>query len=174
MRGWPHNGGAESTVRLRSGGFLVFAEEAKGPKGQGRVALRFAGDPTVDRRPPERFVYLPPEDFVPSDATELPDGRIILLNRRFALPDGFEVAVTVIDPGLMRPGAVIKGLEVARFAGDVLHDNYEGIAVGRENGQPVLWIVSDDNQSIFQQSLLLEFALPGLATQPAPPQRQGR
>lgn len=169
MRDWPNNGGAESMIRLRSGAFLVFAEQKSGPGDKGRIGLRFDGDPTVDRRAPTRFVYLPPRGTVPSDVTELPDGRLILLNRGFSFRDGFVVVVTIVDPHLIVPGAMVRGQEIARFEGEVLHDNYEGIAVAMDHGQPVLWIVSDDNQSWFQQSLLLEFRL-----LPAPAQARGR
>lgn len=173
MRDWPINGGAESMVRLRGGAFLVFAEQkgAPGDKGRigGRIGLRFPGDPTVDHRAPTRFVYLPPHGTVPSDVTELPDGRLILLNRGFSFRDGFNVVVTIVDQHMIAPGATVRGQEIARFEGDVLHDNYEGIAVAMDRGQPVLWIVSDDNQSWFQQSLLLEFRL-----LPAPALPRGR
>lgn len=161
MRDWPENGGPEAMVRLTNGRFLVFAEQQEGRGGHGRAALRFATDPTRRQpHPPERFTYLPPPGgFVPSDATQLDDGRVLLLNRAFSFGRGFEVAVTVIDPAAIRAGGVVRGTEISRFSGAVLHDNYEGVAVAREGGRPVLWIVSDDNQNAFQQTLLLEFAL---------------
>lgn len=180
MHDWPLNGGAESMVRLRSGAFVVLAEQATPRHGPGRIALRFDGDPTVTKTPPVRFIYLPPDGFDPSDATELPDGRLIVLNRHFSLRHGFTVIVTIIDPAAIRPGARVRGVAIARFAGDVLHDNYEGIAVARDGGRPVLWIVSDDNQSDFQQTLLLEFRLdpaapdPAVDRQSAPARARGR
>ncbi|MGL4314044.1 MAG: esterase-like activity of phytase family protein, partial [Sphingomonas sp.] len=161
MQQWPPNGGPETMARLADGRFLVIAEQVRDTAPPSvREALLFDRDPTETRHPPLRFSYMPPPGgFDPSDATQLPDGRIILLNRRLHLPDGFEVAVSIIDPRAIRPGATVKGSEIARFAGDVLHDNYEGIAVGADAGGPVIWIVSDDNQNMFQQSLLLAFRL---------------
>lgn len=159
MRGWPVNGGAESMVRLHDGRFLVLAERQFAPGNHGRVGLLFPGDPVADARPPIRFVYRTPPEEVPSDATELPDGRVMILNRGFAPERGFYVTVTTIDPAAIRPGAKVVGKPIASFTGEVLHDNYEGVAVALDRGQPVLWIISDDNQSWFQQSLLLEFKL---------------
>jgi hypothetical protein len=159
MRDWPANGGPESIARLADGRFVVLAEQQEGPNGAGRVGLVFDRDPTVTPRLGFRFVYQPPDGFDPSDAAQLPDGRLVILNRRFRLTDGFAVIVTIVDPRTIRPVATVSGSVVARFMGDVLHDNYEGIAVARDRGRDVLWIVSDDNQSVFQQTLLLEFTL---------------
>jgi hypothetical protein len=159
MRDWPSNGGPEAIVRLHDGRFVVFSEQQPGAHGQGRAALLFAGDPTAGNRPPLRFTYLPPRHYEPSDVAELPDGRLIVVNRRFSIGAWFTVVLTMVDPAAIRAGAMLKGTEIARFSDGVLHDNYEGVAVVRDRGNVNLWIVSDDNQSVFQQSLLLEFRL---------------
>lgn len=169
MRGWPDNGGAETMVRLRDGRFLVISEQQEGARGRGRAGLVFARDPTRFPDSPLRFTYLPPAGYEPTDAAELPDGRVVLLNRRFRLASGFTAVVTIIDPATIRSAGFVRAQEIARLAGDVLHDNYEGIAVVREGGGTMLWIVSDDNQSMFQQSLLLKFRL-----DPAPDATRGR
>ena len=41
-------------------------------------------------------------------------------------------------------------------------DNFEGMTVTREEGRPVIWIISDDNHEFFQRTLLLKFALPAM------------
>jgi len=48
---------------------------------------------------------------------------------------------------------------IARFEPPVTSDNYEGLSVTIENGRPIIWIVSDDNYSLWQRTLLLKFAL---------------
>jgi hypothetical protein len=169
MRGWPDNGGPETMVRLRDGRFIVISEQQEGARGVGRVGLVFARDPTRAPAHPLRFTYLPPAGYEPTDAAELPDGRVVLLNRRFQLLSGFTAVMTIIDPAAIRAGGLLKAQEVARFSGDVLHDNYEGIAVVRDGADTMLWIVSDDNQSMFQQTLLLQFRL-----NPAPAVTGGR
>lgn len=160
MRRWPVAGGAEAMVRLRDGRFVVFSESKEPPHlPDARVALLFAGDPTLPGRAPMPFVYVPPRDYEPTDAAELPDGRLVVLNRRFGFPDLFTARVTLIDLKGLRPGKVVRGQEIAALVPPLLHDNYEAIAVTQEAGGTMLWIASDDNQEGWEWSLLLKFRL---------------
>ena len=160
MRKWPENLGAESLVRLHDGRFLTIGEYAH-PRHHKelRVALVFSGDPITRPDTGFAFSYRPPAGYDPSDATELPDGRIIVLNRDFKPPFNWSAVLTLIDPRAIRQGAVISGREIARFAAPLTVDNYEALAVTRENGATILWMASDDNQSILERSLLLKFRL---------------
>lgn len=158
MRRWPENGGAESLLRLRNGQFIVLSEAL--PKdGKGSVGLWFAGDPTQAGRRPTRFRYLPPKGYQASDLTQLPDGRLLVLNRRFSLSQLFTAKLTIVDPAHIRSDAAVKGVEIATLAAPLLHDNFEGIAAVREGADTILWIVSDDNSQFWERSLLLKFRL---------------
>jgi hypothetical protein len=159
MRDWPINGGAESMVRLRDGRFIVISESARPKGGKGRIALMFAGDPTEAPASGFRFAYVPPAGFDPSDMAELPDGRLLVLNRRLSVPALFTTKLTLVDPRAIRPGAAVAGREIAHFVRPLLHDNFEALAVTREGGETILWIASDDNQEVWEQSLLLKFKL---------------
>lgn len=164
MADWPENGGPESLVRLRDGGFIVLAEdldaERKGVELRGvKVGLWFAGDPT---RPGQRgfsFGYRPPKGFKPTDIAELPDGRLAVLNRKASLREGFTAILTILERNAARPGRIVAGREVARFAAPVVHDNFEALAVTQEGDATILWVASDDNQLFLQRSLLLKFRL---------------
>lgn len=161
MRNWSDNGGPESLVRLHDGRFLTIGETSR-PKGSriGREGLVFPGDPTTPDIKPIRFVYMPPNElYDPSDAVQLPDGRLIVLNRRFSVPGLFTVKLTLIDPREIRAGAVIRGTEIATLAAPLIHDNYEALAVTREGDDTILWIASDDNQQFWEWSLLLKFRI---------------
>lgn len=159
MRKWPANGGPESVARLADGGFVVIGETAHGPHGLGRRALRFFGDPTLPGARGFGFVYLPPAHCDPSDAVQLPDGRLLVLNRRFQLPFVFTAILTVVDTRAIRPGARVTGREIARFAAPLLHDNFEALSIVREGDDTILWMASDDNQLSLQRSLLLKFRI---------------
>lgn len=162
MRHWPSNGGPEALARLRDGRFIVLGETAYWPRGQRRdhAGVMFEGDPTRRNRRGYRFGYRPPADFKPTDVAALPDGRLVVLNRRFGWPAGFSAALTLIDPNRITPGSVASGTEIARFEPPSRADNFEGIAVVQEkSGATSFWIVADDNQMPFQQSLLLKFRL---------------
>lgn len=169
MARWPRGGGPEAMVRLADGRFLVIAESAT-PKGRrdARRVLRFAGDPVATRRPPDELAYVPPPGYDPTEVAELPDGRLLVLNRRFAIPGLFTAKLALLDLRAAKPGAIVHGAELATFAAPVQHDNFEAMAVTRENAETILWIASDDNGEFWEQSLLMKFRLDLPAVPKAP------
>lgn len=173
MQGWRNNGGAEAMARLADGRFILF-EEGRA-NGQPKDGLIFAGDPTSGGPPPERFRYKPAPGFRVVDAAELPDGRLLVLERKLGLPS--TARLTMLPAGAIRPGALLSGRLIAAFVPPLLADNFEAVAVAREDGRTIVWLSSDDNFSRLQRSLLLKFALveqqkpagrtpAGLATKP--------
>ncbi|MBB5699015.1 esterase-like activity of phytase family protein [Sphingomonas yantingensis] len=161
MSRWEDNGGPESLVKLADGRFLTIAETPADAGPGLRHGIVFSGDPVVRGTRQFAFSYRPPAGTHPSDATELPDGRILVLNRGVALPHGLYNILTVIDRDAIRPGAVVSGREVARLEAPAIHDNFEGIAATQDRGHTILWLISDDNQFFLQRTLLLKFQLDG-------------
>jgi len=174
MADWSIAGGAEAMVRLRSGQFLVISETAR-PKGMpdARIVLRFASDPTEGARP-ERLAYLPPANYDPTDMAELPDGRLLVLNRRLSLSGLFTARLELVDMRGVRAGTAVRGVELARFERPVQHDNFEALAITREGADTIVWVASDDNGEFWEQSLLLKFRLDfGQAKSPPPAKGTG-
>ncbi|MDB5687125.1 MAG: hypothetical protein JWR77_1714, partial [Rhizorhabdus sp.] len=159
MKDWPGGSGPESLARLSDGRFAILAEGTQHRDGP-HAALLFPGDPTDPANRPIRFGYRPPHGYVPTDAAELPDGRLLILNRHFSVTDGFWAALTTIDLSAVRPDAIIKGEMLAEFRPPLAIDNMEGLSVTGGNGRAILWLISDDNHMPFQRTLLLKFALP--------------
>jgi hypothetical protein len=155
MRRWDDNAGPEAMVRLPDGRFLVFAEGEGGDS----EAILFAGDPAVAGTAVLRLRYRPPEGYRITDAALLPDGRLILLNRRVRLFEGFTAKLTVAALPRLADGVLIAGEEAAAFEGRVTRDNLEALSVTREGGRTILWIASDDNYNPIQRTLLMKFAL---------------
>ena len=168
MAGWMENGGAESLVRLHDGRFLAIAETDPWHGGAARNALMFLGDPVGHPDSGFRCGYLPPAGYDPSDATELPDGRVLVLNRRLGMPFRWSAILTLIDPRGFKPGAIVAGREIARFAAPLTVDNFEALAVTREGSATILWMVSDDNLFVLQRTLLMKFRvdLPNIPPSP--------
>ncbi len=158
MANWPFNYGPETLLRMDDGRFVVIAEGTPGD-GATRPLLVFTNDPTDPKAVPQRLSYRPPVGFNPTDAAQLPDGRIIVINRRFTPWSMFTVRLTLIDPRRFSPRAVIEGREIARFESPVVTENYEGIAITQDNDRLVMWLVSDSNFAAFQRTLLLKFAI---------------
>ncbi len=146
-------GGAEAMVRLRSGEFIVFSETAR-PKGmlEARVVLRFSGDPTEASRPVARFAYVPPAGYDPTDVARI--ARRPAAGAQppaVALPGLFTARLSLIDiRGVRRRRTVLRGTEIARFdASPLLHDNFEALAITREDGaDTILWIASGRQYSM--------------------------
>lgn len=160
MQDWPVTGSVESLVRFGDGRFLAIAEMAVDRTGAFQVLL-WQGDP-VDRvtPPPVRLGYRAPAGYRPTDALWLGGDRLLVLNRRLTLAHGFTARLSLVRLPPLREGAVLRGREIASFVPPGLADNFEALALGHEQGRPVLWMASDDNRFFFQRTLLLRFALP--------------
>jgi hypothetical protein len=158
MRDWPSNAGPETIVRLADGRFVVLAEGSPRWFAADSPALLFPSDP-ADGAVPERFRFEPPDGYRPVDAAPLPDGRVLILLRRvhWTLPPFFTGKLMIADPAAIRPGERWRGELVADLARPLPTDNYEGLAIepGRHGGATV-WLISDDNTSAFQRTLLLK------------------
>jgi hypothetical protein len=158
MARWPDNTGAEGMARLPDGRFLVFSEAAPGPNDSAE-ALVFPGDPTVYAATSTRFYYKPPKGFSATDAANLPDGRVLVLNRHFSIFDGVAAALTIIDPRDIAPERIVPSRLVAMLKPPLNMDNMEALSVEQQDGRTILWIASDDNFNPLQQTLLMKFAL---------------
>ena len=156
MADWPVMTGAESMVRLPDGRFIVIAEHMHGDGP--RALLIFDRDPTDPKAQVARANYVPPAGFDPTDAALLPDGRILVMNRRFSI-DLFTCVLASIDLADIAPGRTLVAKPLARFVPPILSDNYEGLSVTVEQGQPIVWVISDDNFMSWQGTYLLKFAI---------------
>jgi hypothetical protein len=158
MRAWSLNAGAEAMVRLADGRFLIFCEGRRSESGE-TPALLFHGDPADVRTRTTALRYAAPAGFRITEAAELPDGRLLFLNRRVSLFDGIQVKLTLSERPTLASGSLIRGREIAHFGPEVTTDNYEALSITREGGRTILWIASDDNFLAFQRTLLLKFEL---------------
>jgi len=95
-----------------------------------------------------------------SDAVLLPTGELLILERKFSWFTGINIRIRSIPLKSIAPGAVVDGPVL--FEADLGHevDNMEGIdAHVTAEGETVLTMVSDDNFSMLQRTLLLQFTL---------------
>lgn len=96
-----------------------------------------------------------------TDLAPLPDGGLLVLERRFRFSEGVKMRIRRIGPREIRPGALISG-EILLEARDNLNiDNMEAIATHRRpSGETIITLMSDDNFSAFQRTLIMQFELP--------------
>jgi hypothetical protein len=154
----PSNKGLEALVFVPKGmplaGTLIAISE-RGLDAKGNLIAFLVGGPT-----PGQFSVRRTGEFDISDAVLLPSGDLLVLERKFSLLTGVGIRIRRIPLASVAPGAVVDGPSI--FDAD-LHDeidNMEGIdAHVTPEGETVLTLVSDDNFSLIQRTLLLQFTL---------------
>lgn len=101
-------------------------------------------------------------DFDVTDLGFLPDGDMLLLERRFVPLFGIGFRIRRIPLRTIRPGAVLDGEVLITADLSMQIDNMEGIGIHRTPaGRTVITLISDNNFSLLQRNLLLRFALEG-------------
>ncbi|MEY3985594.1 MAG: hypothetical protein RLZ59_1039 [Pseudomonadota bacterium] len=159
MSHWSTPLGAESMVRLADGRFLILAEGAPDPARTAMPLLLYDRDPVDPKAQLKRLSFAAPPGFRPADATQLPDGRILILLRGFEAPITWRTRLVVVSQDQLVAGAIVSGQEIARLEAPMLTDNFEAVAVTQEKRRTIIWLASDDNFWPLQQSYLLKFAL---------------
>lgn len=144
---WRDNSGAEAMVRLADGRFLVL------PEGED-YGLIYPGDP-VEGADPQRFAFRnPAPGFSATDVAQLPDGRLLLLLRDLAW--GYPIFTSRLAIGTVPDTAGVFAPQIVMSLDPTIpRENYEGLAVRpRADGRIDVWVISDDNQSVMQRTLL--------------------
>lgn len=158
MQDWSVNKGAEAIGWLADGRFIALAEHSPKLGGGLSAGLLFPSDPASGVAA-EEFRFAPPAGYRPVDMVQIPDGRFLILVRRFhwGIMPRFTAKLVVADPAGIVPGQTWRGRVIAEFAPPIPSDNFEGLAMWpRADGLLDLWMISDDNRSGFQKTYLLE------------------
>jgi hypothetical protein len=154
----PYNKGLEALLFVPrdlplTGTLIAFSE--RGLDANGNLIAFLVGGPT-----PGQFSVRRSQKFDISDATLLPSGDILLLERKFSLVEGLNVRIRRVALKSLAPGALVDGPVIFEAdLGDEV-DNMEGIdSFVTPEGDTVLTMVSDDNFSLIQRTLMLQFTL---------------
>ena len=136
-----------------AGAAVIVAEDSLNDEGNMLAAI-------LDGPLQGRFTVRHYDGFDVSDGVFLPDGDLLLLERRFGLAHGLGMRIRRIAGADMKPDALVDGTVIFEASTREQIDNMEGIDVFRAaDGTLHLILVSDDNHSILQRSLMLEFRL---------------
>ena len=154
----PGNKGLEALVFVPKGlplaGTLIAISE-RGLDAAGDIRAFLIGGPS-----PGAFAVKRRFDYDVSDAALLPGGDVLLLERKFSWTSGLAVRIRRIALSAIKPGAVVDGPVLLEADLGFEIDNMEGLSVHRmPSGEIVLTLVSDDNFSAIQRTLLLQFTL---------------
>ncbi len=149
----PSNGGLEAVAILPDRRLVLITERYKNDNGTTKGWL-------MNKNRFSSISYLQSDGFEPTDISPLPNGDLILLERRYNLLRGAIVRVRRLPATGIRPGAHLKGEELAVLKAPFEVDNFEGLAVRQHpTAGTLLYMISDDNYSFLQRTLLLQFHL---------------
>jgi hypothetical protein len=153
LAGAPTNGGIETLVVLPGGRLFALTEELA-EDGLARAWLYASGGWAS-------LSYRLHGDLRPSDGTRLPSGDLLILERSYSPETGVAVRVSRVPASELQAGAVLEGRSMADLRAPLSVDNFEAIAARRgSGGESLVYLLSDDNFSSAQRTLLLMFALP--------------
>ncbi len=143
---WPNNGGMEALCR-NGKAQTIFSEEAVRTDGGFEA---FQGDMS--------FGYKAADGFKPTDCTYIPEtSQMLMMERHFTPFTGVAAVISVVDLAGVTQDQLIMGREIARLAPPLSVDNMEGISYVARQGRKFIYIVSDDNFSGVQRTLLMKF-----------------
>lgn len=152
IKALPQNAGIEALAVLDFGRILVISE---GGGGDARKAW------IIDHAVLHPRIYPVSDGYEPVDAVELPNGDLLVLERRFNgfLPPFFSARIAHIAASTLDKDKPIIAEKRVNLKGIVTNENWEGIAIAEDQGQMVIWMVSDDNQKWPQNTLLAKLSL---------------
>jgi hypothetical protein len=134
---------------------MLLAISERGLDSAGNIAAWIIGG-----KAPANFSVRRTKNYDISDAALLPSGDLLLLERKFSLFGDTGVRIRRIPLASIVPDAVIDGPTI--FDADLGYeiDNFEGLDVHvTPEGDTVLTLISDDNFSMLQRTLLMQFTL---------------
>lgn len=144
MAGWPRNNGAEAMATLAGRGTLIFGGRGL-DQNEAVPLLWYPGDAADATTPSAVMRYLPPERSTPTGAAFLPDGRLLVLTRRYSYLAGYVSEIQIVSRFEPQAGMTVSGTQLLRLSKGNLTGNYEGMAVEPRPGGVSIWLVSDDN-----------------------------
>jgi hypothetical protein len=149
----PRNQGVEAVGVLAGGRLLLLAEQAAG-EGHTWGALG-------DGRRWSRLRYPLGGGFRPTALAGLATGGCLVLERAYSLAAGARARLMHLPGAQIKAGAWLRPRLLAVLAPPLTTDNFEGLAViPAPGGGLSLYLISDDNFSPVQRTLLLRFELP--------------
>ena len=154
----PDNQSLESLIlvpkKFPLGGTLLAISE-HGLDNKGNIKAFLIAGPT-----PGRLTIKRTDSYDISDAVSLPQGDILILERKYEPDRGMMMRIRRIPLSEIRPDTLVDGRVI--FEADARYniDNMEALSVHRSrSGDTILTIMSDNNFLPTQRTLLLQFAL---------------
>jgi len=148
----PSNKGIEAMTRLLDGRLMLLAEG----KGEAKGWVGRVGVPGVWKG----FRYGLSDGFKPTGAATLPSGNVLILERDYSPLSGVAIRLREMNIGQLDKEGLVDADVIGELQPPIPLDNFEGISVAKgERGEILVYLLSDDNFSALQRTLLLVFEL---------------
>jgi hypothetical protein len=135
------------------GALVVVSEKSLDPNGDIFAAV-------LDGPQKGVFTVRRTEGFDVTDGAFLPNGDLLLLERSFSMMQGVKMRLRRIEAAAIGKGKLADGPVLMQADMNYQIDNMEALDVWeREDGATMVSLMSDDNHSILQRNLYLEFRL---------------
>jgi len=162
MRKLPDNKSLESLVLVSKEKFkssplagMLLAISERGLDSAGNIQCWIIGG-----KAPATFAVKRTLKYDISDAALLPSGDLLLLERKFSLFGDTGIRIRRIPLASVKPDAVVDGPNLIEADLGYEIDNFEGIDTHViESGETVITLISDNNFSMLQRTLLMQFLL---------------
>jgi hypothetical protein len=153
-----NNAQLEALTLVKPDTVLVFAESRLRTENIRAALEAYPGNGQAQSR---ALSVVPRDPFSVTGSANAPDGGIFLLERRYSLIGGVGMKLRHVPASDLYEGARLEGEVLANLSfQDANIDNMEGIALRRgPKGETLLYMISDNNFSPFQRTLLLMFEL---------------
>ena len=148
------NEGIEALVEFSEGRLLALEEGGEDPPDKSSRGWLIGPKGKV-----ERLTLARSARFRPTDAASLPNGDVLVLERRYTAIGGVAARLRVLDQKSLVAGAELQGEVIAELVPPVSVDNMEGLAVHQDGNRTIVTLISDDNFNQWQRTLLLQFEL---------------
>lgn len=136
-----------------AGGLVIVSEKSLDKKGNIFAAIIEGPNKGI-------FTVKRNGEFDVTDGAFLPNGDLLLLERSYAMATGVKMRLRRIYGETIAKGAVADGPVLFEANMSYQIDNMEGLDIWtRADGAQMVSLISDDNHSILQRNLYLEFTL---------------
>lgn len=158
LKDLPFNQGLEAVVFIPKNfrlpqTLIGFSEH--GLTEEGNLKAFLIGGPT-----PGLFAVKRTDGFDISDASLLPGGDVLILERQYSMQRGVAMRIRRLRLDDIKPGAVVDGSTIIEADSRCQIDNMEALSVNRNSeAETVITILSDNNNSAIQRTVLLQFVL---------------
>ncbi|MGB5950451.1 MAG: esterase-like activity of phytase family protein [Parvibaculum sp.] len=132
---------------------LLVTENTRDPRGNVRAFI-------TEGRAVKRLSFRLHDPYHPTDIARLPDGDLLVLERRFSLLAGAGMQIRRIRKEDIKPNAIVDGEVLLEAGRERSVDNMEGLSIRQDQrGNVWVYVMSDDNRNPLQRTLLVMFRL---------------